>query len=117
VFKGNLDHNLKAKTTALRHHNAIYYIGTGVFVFLMLIVYSPLGILMFKIAKALFCNDIAALKELIGVFAQKELGMAVAVLCVIPIYLLSTLLKYNRIDTSQDTEEGDNLFTPYIFPR
>jgi hypothetical protein len=109
-----LNHSLKAKTTGLRHHNWAYRIAVGVFVWLMLVIYLPLTFLSAKIFRMLFRDDFETLKELAGVFAQKDLGIVLAVLCVIPIYLLSGLLKYNRIDASQDADEGDNVFSSFI---
>jgi hypothetical protein len=42
-----------------------------------------------------------------------DLGVVWAVLCVISIYLLSKLLKFNRIDASQDSGESDNIAFPF----
>jgi hypothetical protein len=100
--------------TSLRHHNWAYKISLGVFVWLMLLIYLPLTFFMTKFCCVFYCGDFAILKELTDIFAKKELGIVLAVLCVIPIYLLSGLLKYNRIDTSQDTGEGDNIFSSFI---
>jgi len=114
TLRDGLNHNLKARSTGLAHHNKAYWFAMCVCVWLMCLIYGPLTYIALKVCVMLYRDELGALKELADIFLQKEGGIIVAVLCVIPIYLLSGLLKYNRIDASQDTGEGDNVFSPFL---
>ncbi|MDR1509602.1 MAG: hypothetical protein LBS53_08190 [Synergistaceae bacterium] len=115
ALKEGIENSLKARAISLRHHNITYVIGVVIFIWLMFLVYLPLTYFEFlKVFPALWNNQFASLKELVGIFAQRDVGLFLVVLFIIPIYLLSGLLKYNRIDSISNESDNDNPFPNFF---
>jgi hypothetical protein len=109
-LRDRMNYALKIRKVKLEHHNTAYRWVFWVFIWMMLLTYVPLTYFLFKFV---FCNQ-DTLKEYVSIWAQKDLGIVLGIIYIIPIYLLSGLLKYNRIDTSQDSSEEDNVLTHFI---
>lgn len=100
------EYRIKTYETALEHHNSTYKSASRLFYLLGAISYIPLLIISWKVLYWLFCANGREIIESVSFFAGRGYGgLVLAALYIVPVFLLTRILKHTSItDTQQDSD-------------
>jgi 4-amino-4-deoxy-L-arabinose transferase-like glycosyltransferase len=99
----------------LSHHSWSFWLGFGAFIWSFGVVYVPLTIFLF-VNRNLF-SEPEKFEAMLALLGSRGVGVAFAILCAVPLAILISLAKHNRIDFNKENTDqlGDYIPTTGMF--